>query len=91
VAGEVELRVTFIVFERDQLSGHIEDKGAEGAVVVLPAEVDFEIIPGERFDRGFEVQFRQRIRSQVNDGPRIKPCKRSDIGRRAGVPSLRVR
>src|ERR1700758_3869506 len=30
------------------------------------------------------------IRSQVNNGPRIEPCKRSDIGRREGVQSLRV-
>jgi hypothetical protein len=45
VAGGVDLGVTLVVFDRDRPRGEVEDESTEGAVVVLPAVVDFEIIP----------------------------------------------
>ena len=89
VAGGVELRVTLIVFERDQLSGYIENKGAKGAVVVLPAEVDFEIIPGEGFDRGFEAEFCQGTAGVTGDLVNVWIGREGDPFV-AGIPGLDV-
>src|SRR5437868_14770053 len=52
----VELGVTLIVFERYGPVGNVEDEGAEGAVVVLPAAVIVvEIVPGELVDCCFQA------------------------------------
>src|SRR5438309_1388827 len=58
----VELGVTLIVFERYGPAGNVEDEGAEGAVVVLPAAVVIiEIVPGELLDRGFQTEVVDRL------------------------------
>ena len=49
VAGGVDLGVALVVFERDRAGGNVEDEGAEGAVVVLPAVIDLRDNPRRAF------------------------------------------
>ena len=90
VVDGVVFGITLVVFERDRAVGHVEDEGAKGAVVVFPAAVPlFKILPGEGFDRRFQVPLGAGI-SRV-------PGRELDfaIGRErdsfiAGIPGLDV-
>jgi hypothetical protein len=42
------------VFERDRVARDIENENAEGAVVVLPAVINFQVIPAEMLDGRFD-------------------------------------
>jgi hypothetical protein len=87
-ARSVDLGVALVVFEPDRSVGHLEDEGAEGAVVVLPAAVIvIEVVPGEGFDRRFRGLLREErscvVRDQLNFG-----IRRERDPLIAGVPGL---
>ena len=84
MAGGVDVGKTLVVFERDRAGGNVEDEGAKGAVVVLPAAIDFKIVPAEVFDGCFEILLGEGIGRIFGDQRNFA------IGRDPGVAKRQV-